>query len=395
MRLIIGFAGLLILFTQQVMAETTAVKAALLTIETEATLPISRLDLPPEDLGIAGAQLATDDNQTTGGFLGQEFTLEHVKVAPEDAVAALEELITNEVNFIGVMGGGDDLLALADAAGERALLFNVAAPDNALRDENCRSNVLHMGPSYGMRADALIQFLVWKKWSDVAIISGSHDADKKWAEALANSAEKFGLKVRNELEFEDTGGARRTDTGHVLVQKQMPVFSQPIKKADVILVADESEVFGAYLPYHSWTPTLIAGSAGLKPVSWHPALEAWGATQFQRRFEKDNNRLMRQEDYQAWLAFRVLGEAATRTNSTEAQVLRDYILSEDFEMAGFKGEKLTFRAWNGQLRQPILLSNDKLIVSVSPQEGFLHQRSLLDTMGSDEPETSCTAFGQG
>ena len=392
MRFLVGLLGFCILAAHAALAEVKAVKAALLTVETDQPLPISRLDLPPDNLGIAGAMLATDDNQTTGSFLGQEFTLEHVTAAPEDALAALDKLLADEIAFIGVLGDPDTLLAVADAAGDRALIFNVDAADNELRNDSCRANMLHMVPSYGMRADALAQYLVWKKWDSLSIISGSHDKDKKWADALRNSANKFGLRVRDELEFEDTGGARRTDTGHVLVQKQMPVFTQPIDKADVILVADESEVFGAYLPYHSWTPTLIAGSAGLRPLSWHPALEAWGATQFQRRFERDHGRYMRDEDYQAWLAFRVLGEAATRTNSTDPSVLKDYILSEEFEMAGFKGEKLTFRPWNGQLRQPILLANDKLIVSVSPQEGFLHQTSLLDTMGSDEPETSCTAF---
>jgi len=101
---------------------------------------------------------------------------------------------------------------------------------------------------------------------------------------------------------------------------------------------------------------------------------------------------MRPEDYQAWMALRVLGEAVTRTNSADPETIRSYILSDDFELAGFKGEKLTFRPWNGQLRQPVLLINDKLIVSVSPQEGFLHQTSLLDTLGNDQAESACQSF---
>jgi len=53
---------------------------------------------------------------------------------------------------------------------------------------------------------------------------------------------------------------------------------------------------------------------------------------------------------------------------------------------------VTFRQWNGQMRQPILLYDGRITVSVSPQEGFLHQRSPLDTMGLDQPESQCTAF---
>jgi ABC transporter substrate binding protein (PQQ-dependent alcohol dehydrogenase system) len=121
-------------------------------------------------------------------------------------------------------------------------------------------------------------------------------------------------------------------------------------------------------------------------------LEAWGATQFQRRFEALTGRLMRDEDYQVWLALRVLGEAVTRTGSAEPGVIRDYALSDAFELAAFKGQKLTFRPWNGQLRQPILLTDRQVVVSVSPQDGYLHQVSPLDTLGRDRPETACTRF---
>ena len=135
------------------------------------------------------------------------------------------------------------------------------------------------------------------------------------------------------------------------------------------------------------------GSGGLRPVAWNPALEAWGATQFQRRFERMTRRGMRDADYQVWLAMRVIGEAVTRTGSADAAVIRDYVLSDAFELAAFKGQKLTFRPWNGQLRQPVLLSDGRVIASVSPQEGFLHQVSPLDSLGTDAPETGCREFG--
>jgi ABC transporter substrate binding protein (PQQ-dependent alcohol dehydrogenase system) len=98
---------------------------------------------------------------------------------------------------------------------------------------------------------------------------------------------------------------------------------------------------------------------------------------------------MRPEDYQVWMGLRVLGEAATRTQSNDIKVLKDFIISDDFELAAFKGQKLTFRTWNQQLRQPILLTGDRVLVSVSPQDEFLHKVSRLDTMGWDEPESSC------
>ncbi|MGL4311332.1 MAG: branched-chain amino acid ABC transporter substrate-binding protein, partial [Paracoccaceae bacterium] len=67
-----------------------------------------------------------------------------------------------------------------------------------------------------------------------------------------------------------------------------------------------------------------------------------------------------------------------------------HILSPAFEVAGFKGQKLTLRDWDHQLRQPILLATDALTVSVSPQEQYLHQVSQLDTLGTDRPESACS-----
>ena len=180
-----------------------------------------------------------------------------------------------------------------------------------------------------------------------------------------------------------------------MVQRQMPVFTQDAGDHDVLVAADATDYFAAYLPYNTWDATPVAGSSGLRPLTWHPAFEGWGATQLQRRFEELAGRPMQEADYQAWLALRVVGEAVTRTASADPAAIRDYILGDAFELAAFKGQPVTFRAWNGQLRQPILLSDGRMTISVSPQEGFLHQVSPLDTLGLDRPESGCTAFEGG
>jgi len=133
----------------------------------------------------------------------------------------------------------------------------------------------------------------------------------------------------------------------------------------------------------------VAGSAGLVPTSWDAAQDQWGATQMQNRFMKLNARRMTAKDMQAWTAARVIGEATSRTNSGEAKTIVDFIKGKDFSVAAFKGQRLTLRDWNLQLRQPILLVDGRMVVSVSPQEGFLHQVSELDTLGLDRPETKC------
>jgi ABC transporter substrate binding protein (PQQ-dependent alcohol dehydrogenase system) len=169
----------------------------------------------------------------------------------------------------------------------------------------------------------------------------------------------------------------------------MPVFTQEAPAYDVLVAADESEVFANYLPYRTWDPRPVAGSAGLVPTTWDASHGQWGAYQMQNRFMARFARRMTAVDMQAWSAVRMIGEAASRTQSGKPEGIVGFIKGPDFTIAAFKGQRLTLRSWNLQLRQPILLSDGRMVVSVSPQEGFLHQMSELDTLGVDQPETKC------
>lgn len=365
------------------------IRAAVIRVDDQGLLPISRLDLPPEDLGFAGARLAINDNDTTGRFMGQEFEAVEVTATPDTAADELSVLLDEGIEFVVLLADDQMTLSLADQVGDRAMVFNARARGDNLRNEDCRFNTIHVAPSRAMLADGLAQFLMWKNWPRWFLIHGSHPEDHALADAYRAAATKFGARIVETREYEDTGGARRTDSGHVQVQAQMPVFTQRAPEHDVVITADEADIFATYLPYLTWDPRPVAGSAGLVPRSFHPALEAWGGTQFQTRFERLANRPVREDDYQAWLALRMVGEAATRTSSGDPQVLRDYILSDSFDVAGFKGQALTVRDWDHQLRQPILLTTGTLTTSVSPQEQYLHQTSQLDTLGTDRPETRC------
>lgn len=353
--------------------------------------PLSLLDIPPSDEGIAGARLAIADNNNTGRFLGQAFRLDIIESAkPDELVSEAGKWVAAGQNFLVLAVRPQTVLKLADALKDKeAFLFNAGAPDERLREEDCRANVLHTNPSRAMLADALAQYLVWKQWRRWFLIVGQQPEDEAFAEALRRAAKRFGARMVEERVFPTESGSRRADGGHEQVQQQIPLFTQNAAAHDVVVVADESELFGEYLPFRTWEPRPVAGTQGLTATSWHPALEQWGGTQFQNRFKRSANRTMRPLDYDVWLAVRSIGEAATRRRSIMFADIAAHLRSAEFEVAGFKGQKLTFRDWNGQLRQPILIATPKLPVSVSPQPGFLHQFTVLDTLGVDRPETKC------
>ncbi len=354
-------------------------------------LPLSLLDLPVEDNGLMGSLLGLKDTQTTGRFLNHDYQLERVVVEPgADLATIYRELVTSGKRLFIADLNAADIETIGDIEKD-ALIFNIRARDDRLRNQACRANTFHFPPSRAMVADALAQYLAWKRWSKLVLVVGRHPEDRAYAAALRRAAARFGLKILQQKDWTAIAGARRTDSGHHNLQQEVATFSR-FDDYDVLLVADERDEFGEYFPHRTSRPRPVAGTHGLIPTAWHRTQEQWGATQIQRRFTKLAGRWMTERDYAGWAAMRTFGEAVTQTDSDQPAVLKQFLLADRFKLAGFKGVALTFRNWNGQLRQPILLAGPRMLISVSPQKGFLHQRSELDTLGFDKEESSCQQF---
>jgi ABC transporter substrate binding protein (PQQ-dependent alcohol dehydrogenase system) len=354
------------------------------------TLPLTYLDQPPDDEGLQGARLGIADNNTTGQFTGQSFELvESIASEGGDVVSAFRNLAVKGVRLVVTDLDAPKLLSIA-ALPEAAHLtiFDSGAADDRLRGADCRANILHLLPSRAMLADALVQYLVVKRWPDILLVVGHSDGDKEFAADVRHAALKFQAHIIEEKPWTFIPGARRTDTGHFAIQAEVARFTQGISY-DVLVVADEEDEFGDDLPYRTFDPRPVAGTQGLVPTAWARPHEQWGATQLQDRFLRQAKRWMTDRDYAAWMAVRAIGEAASRTRSTDPAVISAFIRSDHFELAAYKGARLSFRPWDGQLRQPVLLAASRSLVSVSPQPGFLHQFSELDTLGIDKPETKC------
>ncbi len=348
------------------------------------------LDPPPTDEGLQGALLGIDDDNTTGRFTKQKFTLEAEQIGEgEDVAAAFRRLLGKGIRLViaDLPGPALAMLAALPEAGQ-ATLFNAGAPDDDLRAENCRAAVLHTLPSRAMLADALMQYFLVKQWRNILLVVGPSAADQAYAAAIKRSIQKFHARLVQEKPWTYQPGARRSDTGHYSIQAEVARFTQGISY-DVLIVADEDDDFGDQLAFRTYDPRPVAGTQGLTATAWARPHEEWGATQLQNRFLRQAKRWMTDRDYAAWMAARAIGEAAARTQSLDAAAIASFLRSDKFELAAFKGSRLSFRDWDGQLRQPVLLVDAASLVSVSPQEGFQHQFSELDTLGIDRPETKC------
>jgi ABC transporter substrate binding protein (PQQ-dependent alcohol dehydrogenase system) len=160
------------------------------------------------------------------------------------------------------------------------------------------------------------------------------------------------------------------------------------------VVADENDDFGPLIPYNTFYARPVAGTQGLRPTGWSNVIETWGARQLQNRFEALAGRPMRDVDFAAYIAMRVVSEGALRLKTADTRQMRALIMSEDLQLSAFKGRGLTFRDWNGQLRQPIHLVTEQAQIADAPYEAFLHEVTDLDTLGLDRPETKCMEFNK-
>ncbi len=369
----------------QVMAAAKQqIKIFYLTQERKVPPALSNLDDFIQGKGMSGAELAIADNNTTGQFTGQEYQLKKL-ILPVDAdvVQAFTEQVGDEYTFVVLNLNAESLSQLAILPlAQQKLLFDASTIDDAWRNEHCRSNVLHLLPSRAMRADALAQYMLKKRWRKWFLITGPAREDRLYAAAIKRAAKKFGMKIVAEKNWSHTYDARRT------AQSDVPVFTQG-EEYDVLVVADEQGLFGEYLSYRTWLPRPVIGTQGLVATAWHRTHEQWGAVQIQNRFKEKIGRWMEEPDYGAYLAVRAIGEAAVRTQSIQLQTIKDYLLGDEFALQGYKGKPLSFRRWNGQLRQPVLLAAPRSLVAVAPVEGFLHPQTELDTLGYDQPESTC------
>ncbi|MGB7401004.1 MAG: ABC transporter substrate-binding protein [Arcobacter sp.] len=345
---------------------------------------LSNVIADPDDLGIKGAELSIKDSNKSAKFLNQNFTLEKtISFDKKELITSFEKFI-NEGNSFVILNVEDDFLKelLNNSLSKKALLFNASSQTTSLRQDYCQQNLLHTTPSNAMLYDGLTQFLVKRNFKDIFLLSGKNPKDVEITKDIKRAVKKFGLKIVKEKVWENNTDIRRK------AGAEFPSFTQA-DDYDVLVVADYYGDFGEFLYFNTWLPRPIAGTQGLKPVLWHRVIEAWGAAQMQKRFEKFASRWMQSNDFSNWLAVRTIVNSVMKTKAKDLNTNMNYIHSKDFELGAYLGRKVSFRDYNGQIRLPISLVQPRALISTSPQVGFLHPVTDLDTLGIAPFEMKC------
>ena len=338
----------------------------------------------PKNLGLSGAQLAVADSNKSSKFLNQNYNLiTKISYDENELIAAFEEFIKNKNSYV-ILNVEDELLKklIANPLSKDVLLINAGSQSTDLRKDYCNKNLIHTIASNAMLYDGLVQFLVKRNFKDIFLISGKNPKDVQISDDIKRAVKKFGINIVKEKVWENNTDIRRRATD------EFPVFTQA-KDYDVIVVADYFGDFGESIYFNSWLPRPVAGTQGLTPVTWNKVIESNGAAQMQSRFEGFASRWMESKDFSNWVAVRTIISSIMKTKTADFKTNLDFIYSDDFDVAAYMGRKLSFRDYNGQLRMPISLIQPRALISTSPQEGFLHPITDLDTLGIAPFEMKC------
>ena len=335
---------------------------------------------------LPGARMAIRESRIVGRSLGVEFKLVEKTAGAGEDVAAIIEALNREDGakvFLLDLPAAELRAAAGKLADAPVLLFNVRNKDNDLRNENCAPNLYHAAPSYRMLTDALAQYLVKKGWKEVLILRGPSEADQAYAETFVASARRLRLEIVADRKFRLSNDPRhRAESNVALITGGVDY--------DVVFIADRDGEFSRYVPYQTYLPRPLVGDEGMTPSAWHWTWERHGAPQLNQRFRRiEKTRRMSGEDWAAWASVKSVVTAIRKTGSTDLGEVRRFLTRPDTTIDTYKGYPSSFRAWNNQLRQPILMHTQNAVVARAPVEGFLHAINNLDTLGYDREESKC------
>jgi ABC transporter substrate binding protein (PQQ-dependent alcohol dehydrogenase system) len=220
-----------------------------------------------------------------------------------------------------------------------------------------------------------------RRWTRVLLLAGPSADDATRSATVQAAIKRYGLTLAAIRPFKLSADPRERDLANPLL------LTGGGLSYDAVWVVDSDGEFARTLPYRTALPRPVVGDAGLGALAWHSQFERFGAPQVVRRFARTHGRPMTGHDWASWMAGRALVAAAVAApNGPLAAWSRALAAAE---LDGSKGVAMSFRDWDGQLRQPLLLSDGHGVVAQAPADGVLHPKNVLDTLGADAPEKLC------
>ena len=344
------------------------------------------LSLKQPHPAVFGGRTAIRESRVLGRSLGLQFRLVEKSAATENDISSIVKTLYREEGvsiFLLDLPAATLRVAASKLGKEPVLLFNIRNRNNDLRNENCAANLFHTLPSHRMLTDALTQYLLKKKWKKILVLRGPGEADRAYADTFVTSARRLRMNIVDDRKFILSNDPRKRGESNVALITAGFDY-------DVIFIADHHGEFGRYVPYKTYLPRPLVGDEGLTPAAWHWTWERHGAPQLNQRFARiQKKRHMSNEDWAAWASIKSVVTAIRKRKAIGPKDIRMFLTNPETTIDTYKGNASSFRAWNNQFRQAILMHTHNAVVARAPIDGFLHSINNLDTIGYDRKESKC------
>lgn len=338
----------------------------------------------PAGRPFAAAEVALKEIRYTLGDLDRKGVLDRRSAdSRDDLVRAARSLVAEGASFLLVDAAADDIVAVSRAVAELPVaVLNIRSADERLRGAQCQPRLLHLMPSERQFNDAISQWLRTRNWRDVWLLHGTSEADRQAAASVKASLRRLGLRVVAEKPFVLGNDPREREQNNVGLLTAG-------RDHDVVWVVDTDGEFARRVPFATQRPRPVVGSAGLQAMAWHWVFDRHGAPQLTRRLQRGLGRDPGSADWAAWMAVKAIGAAVAKAGTVDFPPVFAALTDETLVLDGFKGFRMGFRPWDGQLRQPMMIGSSEQVLAMAPLEGFLHATNTLDTLGSDARESAC------
>jgi ABC-type branched-subunit amino acid transport system substrate-binding protein len=335
----------------------------------------------PPDAGAAaplrqGVALGLDDANALATLFGKRLRVETETADAAGAAAAGRALA--RAGALAVVAGGPLVEGLRDVAADGTVVLNVGADDERLRGERCERRLFHLAPSVTMYVDALAQWAVGRQRLARWAVVGDGSPRAREIEAAARRAlGRFGASVV------DANADLR------LLALDPVAAAATARRARGEGVREPLAGIGADVPAALGPDEAI----GLWAVGWHHELERFSARELNSRFRRHAGAPLTETAWAAWAAIKLVGEACVRAGVTDAAALVRFLQSAP-PFDGHKGQPLTFRPWDHQLRQPLYVLAPRKREEISGRRGpFMVVAdvggSALDSLGTPAADSRC------
>ena len=217
------------------------------------------------------------------------------------------------------------------------------------------------------------------------LLAGPDPASLADAGAFEAAAEKFGVEIVETRPFELTNDPRRRELSNLALLTGGVDY-------DVVYVADAVGEFARFVPYATYAPRPVVGSAGLRALAWHWSLERSGAPQLNQRFARRSDR----RDVAAGLGR--LGRRADGGRGDHQDRRHRHAASCAPSSNPTTSRSISTRACRAatgpgtaSCASRSSLADSDATIAVAPLPQFLHETNVLDTLGTDRPQTACAS----